>query len=372
MLVDRLRSIEGIVHASTNDRPGLPTYTIVASPTARDLGLTDNQVTEFVRLASDGEIITDIAVPGGTAAVYLEIGHADDPATILQTPITLSDGSILPLAQLVNFTQEAGVGEITRRDGRRVIEASGLVDETLVDEDTLAETIIDGLIPSISEAWPTVTLEPIGELVEQDETMTGVVFGEFVAVLGIYLVLVWARGDWLSPLVIMAVIPIGFCGVLFGHWLFGLTISLLSFLGILAFFGVAVNDSLVLATAIDDTITDEKQPSLRTALLAGAKQRLRPIVVTTVTTCIGLLPLLSATDEQAQFLKPMASALCLGVAFGTVLTLIVVPCLLNAANDIRAFCFGKQKDHDRAKKSSSDLHAHTPTTTQTILHSPTA
>lgn len=351
LLADGMRGIEGVVSVTSTAEPGIATMTASASQDAVASGWEDAQVADLIAMAAGGRDIGEVAIPGGIANVRLRLGAAPSTGEILSFPVVTPSGHSVPLGHLSVLEWTTASGEVTRRDGRRVVEVAGVLDEALVDEDAVEDAVEEGLIPDVLIAYPDVTITPIGEVVEKGETLGGLALGGGLAVIGIYLVLVWARGGWLSPLLVMSVIPLAFCAVVLGHWALGLSLSLLSLLGILAVFGVAVNDSLVLIQAVDGQREAGDAPI--PAIITAARQRLRAIVVTTLTTCIGLVPLLTASDEQAQFLTPMAWALCLGVAAGTALTLVVVPCLLAVSADLAALVVWRPWSRSRIEPNST-------------------
>jgi predicted RND superfamily exporter protein len=153
--------------------------------------------------------------------------------------------------------------------------------------------------------------------------------------LGIYLTLAWIFAHWTRPLVVMSVIPFGLVGAIFGHWVWDTPLSMFSIVGLIGMAGIIINDSIVLVSTIDEYA--EKR-GLRAAIIDGVVDRFRPVLLTTLTTVLGLVPLLYERSSQAEFLKPTILTLVFGLGFGMVLVLLVVPALMAAQADVsRAF-----------------------------------
>ena len=162
--------------------------------------------------------------------------------------------------------------------------------------------------------------------------------GALVALVAIYVILAWVFSSYSRPIFVMAVIPFGAVGAVFGHFVLGYDLTVLSMMALLGLSGIVVNDSIILVRAIQDRL-DAGEP-LMEALVGGARDRLRAVILTSVTTIFGLTPLLFETSLQAQFLKPMAVTIVFGLLGVTMIVLILVPCLLAIQGDIAAV-FGR-------------------------------
>ncbi len=178
-----------------------------------------------------------------------------------------------------------------------------------------------------------MTIKAAGELEDMGEMKGGMIRALFMILILIYALLAVPLKSYWQPLVIMSVIPFGFVGAVVGHWAMGFDLSVLSFFGMLAVTGVVVNDSLVLLSRFND-ITDDF-PNCFQALMNAGNSRFRAIVLTTLTTVCGLMPLLSETSEQAQYLIPAAISLAFGELFATPVTLFIVPVLIHIGHDAK-------------------------------------
>ena len=167
---------------------------------------------------------------------------------------------------------------------------------------------------------------------EQGETLSDMGIGAVVGLVSIYIVLAWVFASYFRPLVVMSIIPFAVVGAVFGHWLLGYDLTILSLVGLLGLSGIVVNGSIILVASINDRV--KRGETLNSAIVGGASDRLRPVVLTSLTTIGGLVPLLSETSLQAQFLKPMALTIVSGLVATTLLVLIVVPALVAIQADL--------------------------------------
>ena len=172
-----------------------------------------------------------------------------------------------------------------------------------------------------------------GRAASQRDTMADLRTGIGLGLLFIYLVLAWVFGSYGWPVLVMMVIPLGLTGAVFGHFLTGQDLTLLSLFGFFGLSGIVVNDSIILVTFYKQL--REKGMAINDALIEAACQRLRAVLLTSLTTIAGLTPLLFETSRQAQFLIPMATSIAFGLAFATILILLVVPSLLSIYETIK-------------------------------------
>jgi len=168
---------------------------------------------------------------------------------------------------------------------------------------------------------------------EEQTLMNRMILGFVASLFLIYGLLAVPLKSYVQPLVIMAVIPFGFIGALVGHLIFDVSINMLSIFGLIALAGVAVNDSLILVEFVNRARLEEK--TIEDALMAAGRQRFRAILLTTMTTFVGLLPMLFETSLQAQFVIPMALSLSFGIVFATTITLVLIPCLYRVVYDLK-------------------------------------
>jgi multidrug efflux pump subunit AcrB len=159
-----------------------------------------------------------------------------------------------------------------------------------------------------------------------------------LAILGIYVIIATMFRSYIQPLVILVTVPFGIIGAIIGHLMMGLNLTMMSLFGIVALSGVVVNDAIVLIECINENLA-ERNVSFLEAVQQGGIRRFRAVILTTVSTIVGLLPLIFEKDQQARFLIPMALSIAAGVAFATLLTLVLIPSLLAILNDARRLVF---------------------------------
>ena len=216
-----------------------------------------------------------------------------------------------------------GYASISRTDRSRSINVTADLNEKITTANEMKESIQQNLLPELKERFPLVNVSFEGQNADQADTMNSLKRGFALALIIIYSLLAIPLKSYLQPVVIMTAIPFGLVGALWGHVLLGLNLTILSLFGIVALSGVVVNDSLVLVDFINRAV---KQGSkLKDAIIESGVVRFRPIILTSVTTFVGLLPLLLEKSVQAQFLIPMAVSLAFGVLFSTMITLVIVP-----------------------------------------------
>ncbi|MGL5011823.1 MAG: efflux RND transporter permease subunit, partial [Paracoccaceae bacterium] len=207
-------------------------------------------------------------------------------------------------------------GDIAEDDPDR----AALIDRTLTSE----------IIPAV-EATHSVATRLSGSAAEEAEFLGGALQGLILALIGIYLCLSWIFESWTRPFVIMAVIPFGLVGAIFGHWHWDIPMSMFSIVGMIGMSGIIINDAIVLVTTADEYA---EQRGARPAIIDAVADRFRPVLLTTTTTVIGLVPLLYEGSSQAEFLKPTIVTLAYGLGFGMFLVLLVVPSILAVQVDI--------------------------------------
>ncbi|GAB5447796.1 efflux RND transporter permease subunit [Gymnodinialimonas sp.] len=270
-----------------------------------------------------------------TASIRVELPEGELTADFLDRTLLRSDsGQYVPLADIVTVTSRQGFSTIQRENGVRLISVSGDLSE---DDPARAEAVITELreviIPRIEENFGVATrLSGLAE--EEDAFLTDAFTGFVLCLIGIYLVLAWIFASWARPMVVMAIIPFGLVGTIFGHVAWDVPLSMFTVVGLIGMTGIIINDSIVLVTTVDEYAETR---GLVPAIIDGACDRLRPVLLTTLTTVLGLMPLLYETSQDAQFLKPTVITLVYGLGFGMIIVLLVVPALLAMGQD-----FGQQ------------------------------
>jgi multidrug efflux pump subunit AcrB len=296
------------------------------------LGFTIDALGRDLRNRLNG--IEAATYPDGTRSAEIRVALPDRELTadfLERTQMRTPAGRYVPLADIVSVQQRTGFSSVRRENGVRTISVTGDLSE---DDPARAEQIMaeleEQILPRIASERQ-VEFRMAG-LSEQEDTflheaMTGLV----LCLTGIYLVLAWVFSSWTRPMIVMAIIPFGLVGTIYGHVLWDVPLSMFTVVGLLGMTGIVINDSIVLVTTIDEYAADR---GLVPSIIDGATDRLRPVLLTTMTTVLGLAPLLYEQSQQAQFLKPTVITLVYGLGFGMFLVLLVVPALLAMQQDI--------------------------------------
>ncbi len=239
----------------------------------------------------------------------------------------------VPLGEVALVNEDRSYSTIHRSQQQRSISVLGDVNTEVASTNDILNQVQAAFVPLIAKEHPSVRIEFLGSAEEQAKSFGSLKLAMFVSLLLIFMMLAGLFRSYIQPLVVMTAIPFGFQGAVVGHWLTGYPMTIMSMIGMVALTGIVVNDSLVLVDFINTRIRaglSEFQASLD-----GAKLRLRAILLTTVTTVAGIMPLMLETSFQAKFLIPMAVTLSFGLMFSTALTLIIVPCLNMVFFDVR-------------------------------------
>jgi multidrug efflux pump subunit AcrB len=240
-------------------------------------------------------------------------------------------GQYVSLGDIVSVQRRTGFSTVRRENGIRLISVTGDISEDDAARAVVINTALaEDILPTIaSDLQVEYRLAGLSE--QEDAFLTDAMTGLVLCLSGIYLVLAWVFGSWTRPMVVMAIIPFGLVGTIYGHYVWDVPLSMFTVVGLLGMTGIIINDSIVLVTTIDEYAVDR---GLFPSIIDGAADRLRPVLLTTLTTVLGMAPLLFERSQQAQFLKPTIITLVYGLGFGMVLVLLVVPALIAAQHDI--------------------------------------
>ncbi len=302
------------------------------TPQGQALGFTIDGLGRVLRNRLNG--IEAATYPDGmrSATIRVELPKGELTADFLdRTQMRTKQGEYVALADIVTVTSHSGFSTVARENGVRLVTVTGDIDETDPARAEEIDTALNEVIlPDLAEKHG-ITYR-LGGLAEQESAfMADALTGLIMGLIGIYLTLAWVFSSWSRPIVVMAIIPFGLVGAVYGHASWGIPMSMFSVVGLLGMTGIIINDSIVLVTTIDEYAAER---GLIPAIVDGAADRLRPVMLTTLTTVLGLTPLLYETSQQAQFLKPTIITLVYGLGFGMVLVLLVVPSLVAMQQDV--------------------------------------
>ncbi len=306
-------------------------YILDLTPTGEALGFTIDGIGRVLRDRLTG--IEAATYPDGTrsAAIRVELPEAEMTADFLDRLVLPTPaGRIAQLSDIVSVEVRQGFSTIRRENGVRQVDVTGDIDDAdPARANEIMAILADDILPRLEQRHGIDT-ELSGLAEEEDAFLADALVGFLLCLVGIYLTLAWIFASWSRPAVVMAVIPFGLVGAIWGHYVWGVPLSLFSVVGLIGMTGIIINDSIVLVSTIDEHAGSR---GIRQAIVSATCDRLRPVILTTATTVLGLAPLLYESSSQAQFLKPTVITLCYGLGFGMVLVLLVVPALVAIQGD---------------------------------------
>ncbi|MEZ9721133.1 efflux RND transporter permease subunit [Vibrio splendidus] len=326
-LADTLASLKGVSDVYDDGQDGLPQVRLVLNQYGQQLGLTQAKLAQLAGEAFGEREVHRLLENGQETKVLLQYPR-EERRTLAQLQLALvmlPNGGSVMMGDIAEFRHEQEPQVVYRRDREQVINLYWKQNRDLQSPEKTREQLED-TIESLHLQFPSVTIKAGGEFEEIGEVSNGFKSAMILTLIIIYILLAVPLKSYWQPMIIMAVIPFGFAGAIFGHYLMDLPISILSMFGMMAMTGIVINDSLVLITRFNSEY--RQGVPLQEALIIAGTIRLRAIFLTTITTVCGLLPLLSETAEQAQYLKPAAVSLVFGELFATAVTLILIPVLL--------------------------------------------
>jgi len=339
-LQNKLAQYNGVFDVYNSQGAGGREIQIGLKPYASQIGITLADVGRQVRQAFYGEEVQRIQRGVDTVKVMVRYPFEarSSVANLENLLIRTKSGQAIRIGQVAEVTMGEGPSSISRTDRKRTVNVTADVDPNKVQTGVVISDITKNLVPQLLAKYAEVEFELGGSSKEENTLLMRTFVGFAAALFLIYGLLAVPLRSYVQPLVIMSVIPFGLVGAVLGHIIFGVTISMLSILGLVALAGVVVNDSLILVEFANRRRAQGL--TIEEALLAAGQQRFRAIVLTTLTTFVGLLPMLFETSMQAQFVIPMAISLSFGIVFATTMTLVLVPCCYRIVYDIQDFVRG--------------------------------
>lgn len=324
---DRIGKFAGVFDISDDNTPGKWEFQFRVKDTALATGVTPTDLGRTVRNTYYGAEV--MRLQRGRHEVKLMVRYPEDERASLvnfrEIQVSGADGMQRPIGELAEIDLQRGFSEINRVDQQRSITISADLDETTANADLIIAQLKSDYLPKFQTMFPDVSLRWEGQQEQSRESVGSLMVGFAVAIMCMFVLLVLQFRSYAQPLLILAIIPFGMIGAVWGHALLGLPLTLFSMFGLVALAGVVVNDSIVLIDFINSRVRAGVKPI--EALLESGERRFRPIMLTSMTTIAGLMPLLTETSFQAQLLIPMATSLAFGLMVATALVLLLVPVL---------------------------------------------
>jgi multidrug efflux pump subunit AcrB len=321
------------VDGVADDLPyGKPELVIELSPRGKALGFTVENAARQIRSALEGAIPRRFAQGEEEVTIRVLQDLTDAGGGALRN-LTLKapSGEFVPLLEVVTLDDRQGFSVIQRLDGRITISVSADVDRDVTSNIQIVEDLSDGKIQAITDRYG-IDYKFSGREEERKGAFADLQLGTVAALAAIYLILAAIFASYFTPLAVMSIIPFGVVGAVTGHYLLGFDLTILSLIGLLGLSGILVNNSIILVARFDERRKDGE--GIEQAAIASAQDRLRAVLLTSLTTIGGLLPLLFEESLQAQFLMPMAITIVFGLSTATVLVLVLVPALMGVGADL--------------------------------------
>jgi len=331
----QLTGVEGVTQIEDSFDLGKRQLVFDLTPAGRAAGLRPADIAVQVRQAFFGEEVQRIQRGREEVRVYVRYPEASRASleALNDFRVQLPDGGRAPLFTVASIEESRAYSSITRIDGRRVVTVSADVDEALSTPTDVNDVIEQSVMPELEQTYPGLRWVRAGTTREQNEDLAQIGNAFIVVLLIIFAMIATQLRSYLQPLAILISIPLGLAGAILGHLVLGFSLSFISIFGIVALAGVAVNASVVLIDLYNKNRADGAAPV--DAAAAAAARRFRPILLTTLTTALGLAPLLLETSPQAQFLIPMAVSLGFGIVVSGFMVLFVTPSVAVIIEDLR-------------------------------------
>ena len=350
-LEERLKTYDGVYDVENTMESATDEIILDILPGAQALGLSLASLGNQVRQGFYGEEVQKVQRGREEVKVMLRYPRADrdDLTDLNQVRIRTSDGSEVPFFQVATIAPGQGTSYIRRTNGQRALAVSANVDVSRIEPDAVIKDIRDTFLPELYARYPDVTSDLDGASLEQRRSMEQLIVLGGMALLLIYALIAVPLKSYVQPLIIMSIIPFGLVGALTGHLVLGKSFSMMSVFGLVALAGVLVNDSLILVDFINKGRATGQ--SLFEAAIAAGRDRFRAIILTSLTTFIGLVPITLEKSLQAQMVAPMAVSLGFGILFATAITLVLTPTLYIIVEDLKKglrWCWtgaGEQSQH---------------------------
>jgi multidrug efflux pump subunit AcrB len=325
-----LREISGVFAIQDDKSAGRIEYRLALREEARLYGVTLSDLANQTRAGFFGVEATTVQRGADNVAVVVRYpaDQRDSLSDLLSTWITTPNGDQIPLNVVAKIEEGLSPTQILRRNGRQVTTVISDLDINVATSSEVNAIIETELIPPLQEKYGDLLISSGGEQRQQSDAQSALGQALGIALFIIYALLALVFRSYVQPIVVMVAIPLGLIGAVAGHYIMGIPLTILSIFGIIGLAGVVINNSLVMVDVYNEYIAQGMD--VREAVVQGTKQRFRPILLTSLTTFLGVYPLIMETSLQAQFLIPLAVSIGYGVLFGTIIIVLTVPAVFMA------------------------------------------
>ena len=327
-VIQALLGISGVSGVRDDMAWGKEQLIFELSANGQAIGLTGEALGAQLRAAFEGDLVQIFQDQGEEVEVRVLLTDQERNAiSSLETlPVVLANGDTVPLSDVARLSYRRGFESLKRSGGELAVQITGDVDEDLNNNNAVRAILAAEVFPEIAGRPGISSFSFGGDAESQGETLGDVGTALPLALLLIFIILAWVFESYLWPLAVLSVIPFGLVGALFGHWALNVDITLMSIFGLFGLIGIVINDSIILVSVFRELTAQGM--SVQKAATEAAVRRSRAVILTSVTTVFGVLPVLLETDLQAQFLRPLVVSLAFGLMFGTFIVLFLLPAIL--------------------------------------------
>jgi multidrug efflux pump subunit AcrB len=352
-LTESLATLPGVLDTEDDMPWGREQLIYQVSHYGEALGLTTSDLGRQLRAAFDGRIAQIYQDGRDEVEVRVQLPdyQRERMATLSRLSIRVPDGRFVPLAQVMNLDHRQGFQALRHADGELAVEVTASLNTRISTTDEVLASLEADVLPSLVKEY-NLHYSFEGRSADQRETLGDMRTGLIIGLGLMYVVLAWVFASWSLPLIVMAIIPFALIGAMLGHWLMGLQLTILSLFGLFGLSGIVVNNAIILVAFYNNQRS--KGLGITDALNEAAVQRVRAVLLTSLTTIGGLLPLLFETSLQAQFLIPMATSIAFGLGLSTLLVLAVIPALLSYLEQFHEWRAGRGNGSDDRRSGSDD------------------
>ncbi|MCP4467740.1 MAG: efflux RND transporter permease subunit, partial [Halieaceae bacterium] len=347
---EALRHYEGLYDIRNGVSNTTDEFHLDVLPEAESLGITRFDLGSQVRHAFYGAEAQRVQRGMDEVKVMVRYPKADreNVNALKNMYIRTPSGDEVPFQTVAQLDVKQGLIKATRINYQRAAELTAEANKRMVEPDRIMKDIETNLIPELQKKYPGLTYGISGAADEEAKLAVSMIVGFGLALFGVYALLAIPTKSYLQPLIIMGVIPFGMIGAIFGHWVMGHPLSMMSLMGVIALSGVVVNDSLIMVDFVNKAIAEGKERF--DAVVDAGTRRFRAILLTSLTTFFGLAPMLLEKTAQAESMVPMAISLAYGIVFATVITLLLIPCLYMILQDLGIWWAARGKPNPVAGK----------------------
>ncbi len=332
-LRNRLLARDDVIEAYQDFYAGRPEVRLKLNEFAYVIGLTPQTVTNQLRTAFSGTETDRFRIGFSDMTVHVMLDESVPSITDLEDfPVAIADGKQVTLGAIADMTRTFSYSQITRENGKAVARIIGKIDRRTTTAAGISEVVTDELAPLLKKDFPGVSIEIGGGAQQQMETQSSIMTALLTGLIGVYVILAFQFRSYTLPIVVMLSIPFALIGTVFGHLLMGLDISMPSFVGFASLSGVVVNNAILFLAFF---VTEIREGDYLAAALEAVRHRFRPVLLSSFTTFVGLMPIVTETSPQAQILVPLVVSVAFGLVSSTILIVFVFPCILGIYFDFR-------------------------------------